>query len=105
MTNIRPEKKVAVVIHPRQPYIEWINILDEDHNVCLSDVPSSVFIVQRKKLSSDTKSIIRRHYKLMFEKQLQNWWEYSNDWPQKRDLKLFHLWFDLEVIEDVCDIQ
>ncbi|MDO9511019.1 MAG: hypothetical protein Q7J34_04610 [Bacteroidales bacterium] len=104
MSPNRPEKKVAVVLHARQAYVEWINILEEDHNICLNQIPPSVYLLEQKKLSAEPDSILRRYYKAMFDKQLQNWWQYPSAWPKKRDYRLFKLWFDAEVIREVCEV-
>ena len=43
------------------------------------------------------------NYEALFEAELEGWYTDETLWPQKRTLKLFHQWFEVEchtVIED-----
>ena len=50
--------------------------------------------------------VLKKHYAIIFEQELVEWHLVEKDWPQKRDLKTFKDWFEVEahsMVLDVCD--
>jgi hypothetical protein len=66
----------------------------------------SAYLISEWEDDKQRDRIIKRVYPRIFEDQLADWWTVEKDWPQKRDLKTFMLWFDLRfhsIVEDLVD--
>jgi len=49
---------------------------------------------------------VRKHYREIFEQALDSWMTDASVWPDKRDLRTFRKWFDVEYhdfLVDLCD--
>lgn len=97
----------AVVIKPRQPYLDWIlanpdlqpieltmEELQEDCTVLL--VPEFEGIEATQAFLHDLKPVL-------FIEELRSWCENHQTWPQQRTRQMFDQWFTLEVHSMVFD--
>ena len=99
----------ALLVRRKKPYIDWANSLDEDGprlglEEALND--STVYLVDEIGYHGDAEEAIRKYYSTIFEQELVVWHLVEKDWPQKRDLKTFQDWFEVEahsMVLDVCD--
>ena len=58
------------------------------------------------KFDGDTEKVVDEHYSKIFEHELYSWHLAKEDWPENRDRKAFHDWFEVEahsLILDLCD--
>ena len=106
--NIRQLRRTAIIVKPKEPYIQWANSLDEDgiklgeefepeHTIYLIEDITGYLI--------DIEAMITPHYEFIFEEELNSWHRHKNDWPARRDLATFLEWFEVEyhsVIIDLC---
>ena len=54
----------------------------------------------------DEEPYLRRHFRAMFEAELEAWNTDETLWPAKRDLRTIRRWFEplfLEIVFDLCD--
>lgn len=104
---MRRVKRTALVVKPKQPYIEWANGLDEG-GVKLGDefTPEhTIYLVEDITGDLvDVEAIIAPHFAAIFEEELNDWHRVERDWPVNRDLTLFQAWFDVEVHSMVLDL-
>ena len=99
----------ALLVKRKKPYIDWANALDEDGPRLSLDEPmkdSTVYLVDEIGYESDIEEVVKKHYAIIFEQELVAWHLVEKDWPQKRDLKTFKDWFEVEahsMVLDICD--
>ena len=103
---MRRVKRTAVIVIPKQPYIDWANSLEEggvklgvdytpEHTIYLVEDITGYMI--------DKVEIIKPHYEFIFEEELVSWHRLVSDWPATRDLDTFLEWFDVEIASIVLE--
>ena len=93
----------AITISYKKPFIDWNNKLTPDillHENILGE--SKTYLTDE--LFDDAEKLVKKHYKDIFEIELEGMWTDENDWPQKRTFKLFKEWFNYEVSDFVVDL-
>ncbi len=99
----------VLLVKPKEPYINWANGLEEEGPKLSLDDPRgelTVYLVDEVEFDSDADKVIEEHYPKIFEHELFSWHLVEEDWPENRDRKTFHEWFDVEshsLILDLCD--
>lgn len=106
--RIRQLKRTAIIVKPREPYIQWANSLD-DGGVKLGEdfePEHTVYLIEAMAdYEVDIEAMIEPHHKFIFEEELNEWHGRESDWPVKRDLATFLEWFEVayhSVIIDLC---
>ena len=93
----------AITISHKQPYIQW-------HNALSPDLPMEENMLGESKTYlvkpdfDDADKLIKKHFKQIFESELEVIWIDENDWPQNRNWKLFNEWFNYEISDFVMDL-
>lgn len=96
----------VIVVKPKAPYIEWINLLpdmdqpiedDELNNDCTS------CLIPHFDYKEGSRNYIKKIYKQIFEVELESWTTDEQLWPQKRNYSLFQKWFVIEIHSEVID--
>lgn len=93
----------AITITYKKPFVDWNNQLIPDmllEENMLGE--SKTYLIAE--LYDDAEKLMKKHYKLIFEIELEGIWTYENDWPQKRTFKLFNEWFNYEISDFVIDL-
>ncbi len=95
--------RAAIILKYKLPAVQWINEADpyhDDPGITLESVNSdrTVYLIMDR--DADTPEAveewIKLNYELLFENELEGWYTDETLWPEKRDLKLFHQWFEIE---------
>lgn len=98
-----------VILKHKQPFLEWARTLDEnDRDLSLQELDddSTAYLIPEIWQDSDQQGLLESCYDILFEEQLGGWWTDEAAWPQKRDLKMFLDWFEVEfhsLVFDLCD--
>ena len=98
-----------VIVKPKQPFLDWTRTLDDEvQDLSLAELrqDSAVYLIPELWQDSDEKELLESHYDLLFEEQLAAWWSDEADWPERRNLKMFLDWFEVEfhsLVFDLCD--
>jgi hypothetical protein len=104
---MRRVKRTAVIVNPKQPYIDWANSL-EDGGVKLGEdyTPEhTIYLVEDMTgYLIDKEEIIKPHFAFIFEEELNGWHRLESNWPAKRDLATFLDWFEVEIHSMVLDL-
>lgn len=93
----------AITIRYKQPFVDWNNAL-------FPDMPMEVNILGEAKaylinqISNDAEAPIKKHYKEIFETELEGICLDVEYWPAKRTFKLFNEWFNYEISDWVMDL-
>jgi hypothetical protein len=99
--------RTALVVRPRQPFIEWANTLDDKQpklDVNRPDWEDTVYLVSETDDGQGARRAIARHYKAIFEHELYSWHTDEQAWPRKRDLRTFRAWFEVTAHSIVVDL-
>jgi hypothetical protein len=95
----RQVKRTALVIKPKQPYIQWANSLD-DEGVKLGkdfEMEGRVYLVDDvSSFEFDVEATVAPYFEFIFEEELNAWHRRESDWPARRDLATFLKWFEVE---------
>ena len=97
----------AVVIKPKQPFIDWLNsIPDENIDFTLEQISEDniTFLIPEHDNPEDSKNYIRKRFDQIFEWELWGWITTEELWPKKRTWKMFQKWFDVEINSEVFDL-
>lgn len=85
--------RTAITIIPKQPYIEWANSFDDAETY---DTPHATTILIPDKYDEfNYETYLKKIYKIIFEEELESWMTDPDDWPKKREYKIFKKWFDV----------
>lgn len=93
----------AITITYKKPFAEWNNKLTPElplHENILGESKTYLTKVD----FDDGDQLIQKHYKEIFELELEGMWTNENDWPENRNFKLFEEWFDYVISDWVTDL-
>jgi hypothetical protein len=97
--------RIAVVIRPGQPFVEWALGLD-DSGLAPGPGEATVHLVERPD-DADLRSIpaaLADDWPAIFELELESWCLDPTAWPKDRTLGMFQRWFRIEIIEMIHDL-
>ena len=97
----------AVVIKPKQPFVDWINsIPDENIDFTLEQISTDniTFLIPEHDDPKDAKNYIKKRYKQIFEWELFGWIVTEELWPKKRTWEMFQEWFSIEINSEIFDL-
>lgn len=98
--------RFAVVLMPRQPFVEWINRTGpDDKPLTLEEITddNAVYLITESTDSDDPDVILRDAWPGIFEHELESWYTDEAQWPRDRSYQLFREWFEVEVHTVVRD--
>jgi len=93
----------AIVLIPKQPFINWINETYPDDKMTLNQKESFVYLVSSS--YDNLEEWLKKNYKMFFIMELENWSTDKKDWPKKYTYKMFQQWFSVSWSEMVYDIE
>jgi hypothetical protein len=95
--------RVAIILKPKQPFIDWYSNLYPDDvfeeemsepNIYLSD--NNIYEIEKW---------LKKKFDKFFMLELEEWHDNKKEWPQKRNYKMFKLWFRVEIAEMIYDLE
>jgi hypothetical protein len=97
-----------VIATAKEPFREWLLSLPDPTDVSLEEINEdrTAYLIPEFEDDAQRDRILRKFFIAIFEDQLADWWTREEDWPQKRGLRTFKKWFDLQfhaVVEDLVD--
>ena len=96
----------AAIIRPKEAFLTWLNALPgNDVVLSLSEIrhDCTVLMVPEVEEPEDAIAYIDDIADKIFEMELSSWVADEAQWPEKRNLKLFWEWFDVEIHLGVMD--
>ena len=106
--------RAAIILKYKLPAVQWINDTDPyntDSVISLESVNEDrkVYLIMDEDADEPgaIEQWIKMNYEALFEKELKCWYTDESLWPERRDLKLFREWFDVDyhtVIEDTVNL-
>jgi hypothetical protein len=103
MTEPSPINRIAVTLIPTEACLDWINSCDDD-KMTLDEVQKdpTVFLVPEGR--GEPESQVRRHFKAMFEEELNSWYTDPTLWPKDLSFNAFKKFFVIHVPSMVIDL-
>jgi hypothetical protein len=96
----------AVIVRPRQPFLDWAAKLDDSGLLPNPNDEQTVYLIPEYDDDIDALQILSEGYDVIFQAELEGWHTRQSDWPKSRTFAMFREWFDIEfhsVVEDLCD--
>lgn len=96
----------ALIVRPKQPYLDWPAGLDDSGLESDVDDEKTVYLIPSFEDDGEAWELIEQAYAEIFEQELEAWHMDESAWPQDRSFALFLEWFDIEfhsVVEDLGD--
>lgn len=103
-----------VIIRYKQPYVDWVKMAgdapmeislqqanDDGDSFLLPTYESQIDPVDG---TEDAIKWVEKRWRMFFEHILESWILDETEWPQKRSLKMFREWFDIEYKSIVWDM-
>ena len=110
LVHVAMLNRSAVVVGPKQPFLDWLralpNPVDEELTLDALKVDRTVYLVPEWDTPEQFNAVLRECFDVIFEAELAGWWTEPSDWPSRRTFAIFKQWFDVEshsVIEDLCE--
>ena len=95
--------RCAVILKYKEPAVRWINEADpynDDPGITINDVNEdrTVYLISDEVGESPeaVKEWIKLNRVVLFESELEGWYDAPDVWPQKLSQKLFDEWFEVE---------
>ncbi|HNP36297.1 MAG TPA: hypothetical protein PKK10_10620 [Woeseiaceae bacterium] len=95
----------ALIVHPKQPYIDWALQLDDSGLAPNSDSERTIYLLPEYDDEFDALKTLSEAYDIVFEAELAAWHTEESDWPKNRTFAMFRDWFVYEfhsIVEDLC---
>lgn len=98
--------RAALVVRPRQPYLDWAAGLDEESAEDARDLDqrASVYLVPEDPTGERDTPPLDEFVAVIFEAELAAWEEDESTWPERRDLATFEAWFEVAGQPTVVDL-
>ena len=99
--------RTAVVIKPKEPFVDWINSMPDDsssYTLEQIDEDNLTFLIPQYDDPGNTKKYIKKNYEMIFKYELWGLVTDKDFWPKKRNWKMFIKWFDIEINSEVFDL-
>ena len=91
----------AIIVKPKQPFIDWHNSLYPDSK--MDEIDVDIYLVDDN--INDLENFLKKKFDKLFTMVLHDWHTNKKEWPQKRNYKMFNLWFRVEISETIYDLE
>lgn len=94
----------AIILKPQQPFIDWYFNINPEYELDFEkDIKeTNIYLVDDE--IDDVEKWLRKKFDKFFMMELDEWCENKKKWPQKRNYKMFKLWFRVETSEIIYDL-
>ena len=95
----------AITINYKKPFLDWTNALTPELQAKEANIlgESTTYLVKND--YENAEQCIKKHYKQIFEEELEGQWTDENDWPENLTFELFNEWFSYEISDMVVDLK
>lgn len=95
----------AILVRPRQPYIDWANKVYNDGHAFTGRDECNIYLVRERGSNEEVERWVRKHFDELFVNELNDWCTDEERWPPGRTYKMFADWFTVEVHSMVLDVE
>ncbi len=103
----RTINRAALIVRPRQPYVDWANSVDDDGPRAILQAlrtDPSIYLVEIIDLLEDVDLLIDDTWEWIFREQLNGWMRDPDLWPEGLTREMFLGWFDCELSTMIWDM-
>ena len=100
----------AITVWAKKPLLDWMKQLpdpvDPDTTLEKINQDPSIYLLPEYEFDYEEEDLLEQSYDIIFEMELEGWWENEAGWPKNRDFEMFRKWFDIgfhSIIEDLVD--
>ncbi|WP_194767306.1 hypothetical protein [Tamlana sp. I1] len=93
----------AIIIKPKQPFLDWFSDLNPEDDFEDELKQTNIYLIDED--TEDVEKFLRKKFDKFFKMELEEWHDNKKEWPQKRNYKMFNLWFQVDVSEMIYDIE
>lgn len=93
----------AIIIKPKQPFIDWLSNLYPDDFFKEEMKEAAIYLVDDN--IDNLEKWLKKKFDKFFKLVLHDWHTNKKEWPQKRNYKMFTLWFRVEISEMIYDLE
>ena len=86
--------RCAVIVRPKQPYIDWATGLDDSSMVPTDDDEQTVYLIPEYDVEGMAQ--LSEACEIIFDSELEDWHLIIEDWPANRTFAMFREWFEIE---------
>jgi len=95
----------AIIVRPKKPYFDWLNqVMPEEEPINQND-ENNIYLVREMESNEDVLKWVKKHFELIFDNELNDWYTDEDKWPQQRTYKMFSEWFEIEICSMVLDLE
>ncbi len=95
----------ALIVRPKQAFVDWINSIYPDETVELSDIDEPNIYLFDSDVEYRLEEVLEDNFAFIFERELNGWHTFEEAWPQKRTLQLFLEFFSASFSTMVYDVE
>lgn len=100
-------RSLAIIL-PKQPFLDWLIRSDETiaPDITLAELrrDANALLIPECDDEDSAMEFIYANYEELFVRELEDWVMDERTWPQKRSLRMFQDWFEVEVHSMVTDM-
>jgi len=98
--------RCAILVTPKQPYIDWANSLDTDEprfSETEQGEGPPIFLGPDLDSMEEAEAFVHENFGVFFEHWLEMWCTDDDLWPERRTLDMFKAWFAVRIHSMVVD--
>ncbi len=96
-------KRSAIIIKPKQPFLDWLVKLDPEDNNPSFLKDNNVYLIPMFDETIEVENWLKKNYDRIFSDQMNNWYTDESVWVQNRTFKMFNNWFDYSLHTMIFD--
>lgn len=105
---MRELNRSAIVVIPKQPFLEWLNYADEegdDLDLAAVQNDPAVYLLPVVKSDEELGRFLQENCADIFEHQLEDWIVDDTLWPVDRGFEVFSRWFAVSFHSTIVDVE
>jgi len=96
--------RMAVIVKPKQPFINWIKKQDPNFKMTEEKHDCKNIYLLPEEDGDDWQEYVKKECVWIFGNQLKDWNTDPHTWPLNRGWNAFNKWFDFEVQTMIYDL-
>jgi hypothetical protein len=93
----------AIILKPLQPFLDWLATLNPDMDFEEDIKETNIYLIDDT--IDDPEKWLKKKFDKFFMMELNDWHTNKKEWPQKRNYKMFNLWFRVETSQMIYDLE
>ena len=103
----RTINRAALIVRPKQPYVDWANSVDDDGSRAILQevrIDPSIYLVETVGFLEDFDLLVDNTWEWISKEQLNGWMRDPDSWPERLTREMFLEWFDCELSTMIWDM-